>query len=103
MKTFLKLSLALFFFVLASTTHAFVFEAQFTDTGDAPITTVSTIELRLFNPTKSCLLFEETYSIDLFVTDGKVSVPLGSGTPTFVASGLTIPVVVLGQSSQMRA
>lgn len=90
MKTFLKLFpylTVIMTFVIGSTTHAFVFEAQFTDTVDTPITTTSTIRLRVYDHTNSCLLFEEEFSQDLSITAGKVSLPLGTGTQNFLATG----------------
>lgn len=66
---------------IVSSTYGFVFEAEFTDLGDSPITySAAVVNLKVYNPAKNCLLFEESHTVDLSLTNGKVSLELGTGS-----------------------
>ena len=97
-----SLLLALGLTIAANNVYSFVLEAQFTDTSDVPITSVADVKLKLYNPSKTCLLFEEDFNPDLSSTNGKVSLELGTGTLVYLDVGYTSPTEVLINNGQLN-
>lgn len=60
---------------------AFNFSGQLTDVSGSPVTSSSvTFKLQIYNPTQSCLLYEETETLNLSSTNGKFAIQVGSPT-----------------------
>src|SRR5688500_5086836 len=74
----------------------FTYQGRFlTPDGSSPMTDIVDITIGIYNPTATCLLYEEKHSnIDLSASAGMFSVRIGTGTRVPVRDpGLTIPFI----------
>lgn len=80
---FAKLSFAVSIFVLgswaqASNPQSFVYQGRLMESNGHATTGAVTLKLQIYNPAKTCLLYEESQSVDLTGTDGLFTVAVGS-------------------------
>ncbi|MEK6554541.1 MAG: hypothetical protein AABZ31_04825, partial [Bdellovibrionota bacterium] len=68
---------------------SFSFNGRLTDTSDAPVTSSNVVfTVQIFNPSETCLLYEETQALDLSISGGYFSLSVGAGTRTGSDPGL---------------
>lgn len=81
----------------ASNPESFIYQGRLTDLNGNPSTGMVALRFQILNPNKSCLLYEETQSLDLTATQGlftmAVGSPVGSAKRTVNDSGLSMTAI----------
>jgi hypothetical protein len=92
----------------AENAQSFTYQGQLLDSTSSPLADASVVMvLSIYNPTKTCLLYEETQTIDTSSSNGMFSIQVGSvtgaGKRTANDPALRMATVFRNDGSQVRA
>ncbi|MFL5814831.1 MAG: hypothetical protein ACJ763_14750 [Bdellovibrionia bacterium] len=99
----------LFAYGFSENAQTFTYQGQLLNNAGTPLSDSSvTIVLSIYNPSKSCLLYEETQTVDTTTTDGMFSVQVGQATTsggkrTGNDPGLRMATIFRNDGTQIRA
>ncbi|MFL5815144.1 MAG: collagen-like protein [Bdellovibrionia bacterium] len=96
-------------FAFSENAQTFTYQGQLLNNAGTPLSDSSvTIVLSIYNPSKNCLLYEETQTVDTTTTDGMFSVQVGQATTsggkrTANDPGLRMATIFRNDGTQIRA